>query len=97
MELSPEARKRAVTAFKQELILGLAIMRDNLAKSPLDWKGKEHKMLLHRLKGGGSFLGYTQLSQGMAELEGIAQTYPTNPQKWIDLFNLWEAEIADLS
>lgn len=97
MELSPEVRKKAVEAFKQELISAFQALRDNLSRSPLDWKGKENKMLLHRIKGGSSFLGYISLATDMAELESEAISYPIDVQKWFDLLNTWEAELIKLS
>ena len=96
MELSPEGRKRAVEAFKQEFKAALIVLRNNLAQSPFEWHGADHKKLLHRLKGGAGFLGYTHLTIVMVELENNALTYPSDPQKWLEILDGWESELSQL-
>lgn len=96
MELGSEIRKKAVAAFKEELLSLIAALRANLSESPLNWKGLEHRVMLHRIKGGAGFLGYKELTLLIAELEGIALRYPEDPQRWFEVLIICEQASFEL-
>lgn len=97
MQLSPETRKRAVEAFKNEISKAIEVIRTALAESASDWEPLEIKQLLHRLKGGAGFLGYESLTISIAELEHSALECPSEPQEWLRVLNTWESELDSYS
>ncbi len=96
MELSEQARKRAIEAFKGDFLLDLEYFRAALQPDAV-WDGIIIKGKLHRLKGGASFLGLQQIQQDLVRLESQAMVKPIVADGWLQELDKLEKLIAEIS
>ena len=80
MQLSEEARKRALAAYKAELSVDFTAFKAAL-DGRVNWDSSI-KSKLHKLKGGASFLGFEDISNSLASLERQSLSRPLDVMAW---------------
>ena len=96
MQVPPEAKKKALEAFKQEIENAVRVLRAALRAPSSAWNAKDNKGLLHRLKGGAGFLGLEHLRGMVIELEKESTSFPNDPAHWEQVLSTIEKDAANL-
>jgi HPt (histidine-containing phosphotransfer) domain-containing protein len=95
MQLSAEARKRALEAYRGEFITDFAAIRTALC-GDLEWD-LTIKSKLHKLKGGASFLGFEEIRKALSQLETQALHRPLDLSTWYSELSRLESLLEGLS
>lgn len=96
MELSEQSRKKAILAYKNDFQQDLTYFRAALEPEN-SWDAVAIKGKLHRLKGGASFLGWTEVQQVLIQLEAKSAIKPIVPDSWLMEFDRLEQLVNGLN